>query len=870
MTSIDNFINKTRVNTSSAYLINTSSNANVANISPDSKKKLANNDFGLLKDELVKEKKKNGLIGKFYDFCKNITVLGMGSKKVEQKIVEFENGKITEEQVKNKLSTYKTSQENSVQNFGDLASGLVSISAYFGLSNSVKNFKAKFEVNALPFGMSEFPSKAIPKIKNFFASNAKTKAVIIPLVILAGGLTKLWTLKINRIGSKEFKVENKEQLNKKEFKKTKKELNHKRHKLNFKNFCTGALNGLLAPITVIAGGIVGIPAYILATSGVRFLTSKNDNKDKSLNNYGENLKNNVVLNSLLAVALAVPAFKKAQYSKVLEENLAKVVKKFKDVKLQKPDLPSNKTTYDELENIMLNSENIKNILSNKSLDTNETVRKLTEENIFAVKFLQISNRGGEVSSALIENCPPSRTIGEAQKEINKLLNSDKYKVSKLLGVGTVAESYLAKDPSGKEVCIKILKNGINLEKIQKDKETFINMITNGTPKDQLTKSQQYLVKNIENLTDAISKEVDFENELQAAKKLSKSTKKAGVVVPIEAKQGIYVMEKAPGISLDTLVKYYQYESTINYFKSELKSGGIGAKYAEELIAEYTKKIAELKAKSPDFKDFDLSANEINGLLNKYIDVMVEQFTKVDKNGKTLHADIHPGNIFINLDAIKSKQGKLYTLIDTGNTIDLSKEQAISSIKLTSFIKNGNAKDITNYIMNGAILPQGMTQEEAVKLVEQDLKTIFFDAKTKINLMNTDELLKLTNNVLRKHDIIPNDSQLNLNKAKKSAMNSLEGLVESFFTKKYASLISSDTTGQMLQKTNLAKDISLFIGKLLSANALQETKNMSQMSLKEIINKFKNPNMLKTNSEDYLTYKLKQDIKLDSEAEMPFG
>ena len=56
-------------------------------------------------------------------------------------------------------------------------------------------------------------------------------------------------------------------------------------------------------------------------------------------------------------------------------------------------------------------------------------------------------------------------------------------------------------------------------------------------------------------------------------------------------------------------------------------------YTEKEIAEYTKKIEELKAKSPDFTDFDLSTNEIDVLLKKYIDVLVEQFTKIDKNGK---------------------------------------------------------------------------------------------------------------------------------------------------------------------------------------------------------------------------------------------
>jgi len=703
------------------------------------------------------------------------------------------------------------------------------------------------------------PKEFTSIVKNLVNSNIKIKAAIIPVLMFAGGFTKYWILKFNRIGSKEFKVENKKQLDKDELKKTKKQLNHKRHIINFKNFATGALNGLLTPITAIAGGIVGVPSYILATYGIRFLTNKSDDKKRSFSNYIDSLKSNAVLNSVFALALAAPAFKKARHSKVLSDNLEKVVKKLKDVKLQNPDLPSSKTAYSELESIMLESGNIKKILSDDSCALNDKVNRLTEENIFAVKFMQISNKG-EVSSALIENCPPSRNIEQAQQHINTLLNSDKYKVSKLLGVGTVAESYLAKDQSGKEVCIKILKNGIDAEKIQKDKESFIKLVTGNTPKEQLTKSQQYLIKNIENLSEGISKEVDLENELKAAQKLSKHTKRADVVVPIEAKPGIYIMEKAPGISLDTLVKYYKYESNNNYFKTYLANRAktdSDRQWAEENITKYTAQIKELKDKSPDFNDFDLSPNEINLLLKNYIDVLVEQFTKVEKNGKTLHADIHPGNIFINLEALKSNKGKLFTLIDTGNTINLTKEQAAASLKLTSFVKNGNVKDIAKYITEDALLPKSLTKEEALKLVEQDLRTIFFDDKTKIKSMNTDTIFELTNNVLRKHDIIPNDSQLNLNKAKKSANNSLEGLITTFFEKKYGNLDKSKGA----QVSRAIKDIALIFAKLFRANTVQETKNMSQMSFSEIINNFRNPNMLKINSEEHLTYKFKQDMEV---------
>lgn len=78
-------------------------------------------------------------------------------------------------------------------------------------------------------------------------------------------------------------------------------------------------------------------------------------------------------------------------------NLDKVVQKLKGHELQLPDLPSSKSAYQELEDLMLNSETIKKILKPENYIEERTlesdITKLTDENIFAVKFLQIKNSG---------------------------------------------------------------------------------------------------------------------------------------------------------------------------------------------------------------------------------------------------------------------------------------------------------------------------------------------------------------------------------------------------------------------------------------------------------------------------------------------
>ncbi len=878
MSGIDNFLNKQGNNqyfiTEQASTVVTANakEKEEAAVKPDLKQ--ASN----IRDEFVKVQKDNGLIRKFYNFVKNKTNIGLGSNTVERDIDKFEKGEITEEQVKEQINKYKQSQTNSVQLTADTATAAVTISSFFFANNFVKKLRAQDKLDALPQFIRNIKNDKeslkytrLNLVENILKSKTKTTIVMLPLLGILGGLTKLFVTKAERIGSKEYKVDKKAFTDKQELKAEKKKVRKDRRKINFKNFLTGALNGILTPVTALAGGIVGVPVYLAAITGLRYSTAHKENK--ALKDFADSFKDNAAVNTIAAAAIALPALKKAHFSQVLGSNLNKILNKLNGVQLKLPDLPSSKSAYQELEDIMLNSESINKILNPEEINIerkiDDVITKLTEENIFAVKFLQIKNKGmlsfdfnryQNISEALRENCPPTRTIEEAQEHINKLWGSTEYTVSKLLGVGTVAETYLAKDKSGKEVCIKVLKNGINAEKIAKDKEKFIKLITGDTPADKLNDNQKYLIKNINDLSDGISKEVDFVNEMNAAKELKKYSKVADVVVPMEAKPGIYIMEKAPGISVKTLVDYYECESWIKWYKKMIKETP-DKKYLIEGLEKHEEKMKKIKSRAPEFEAFDLTAAQIKKLLKTYIDLQVEQFAKIDKNGKIIHADIHPGNIFINLQALKSGKGKLFTLIDTGNTIKLSKEQALASLKITSFIKNGNTKDLTDIVLQGASLPQDLTKGEAAVKIEKDLKKFFFDNETKIESMNMDTFFALSDNILRKHNIIPDNTQLNLNKAKISAKNSFEDLFESFFEKKYGEQDWEDIsiTEKASRVTNVIKDMSEIGIKYQSANTIQESKNLFQMSLKEALNFLRNKNNLKTNSEEYLTYKLKQNM-----------
>lgn len=440
-----------------------------------------------------------------------------------------------------------------------------------------------------------------------------------------------------------------------------------------------------------------------------------------------------------------------------------------------------------------------------------------------------------------------------------------YKISKNLGVGTVAETYLATSPDGKEVCLKIIKDGITQEKILKDKEAFIDIIKK---LEKTPDEKDYLIRNIEDLSNGIIKEVDLQNEMNAARELAKYTKSAKVVKPIDVKNGVYIMEKADGVSLESFVKmnnlqYYKacYEKRLA--KAETK---IQIESYQRQLNQINEEINKLSQKMPAFKDLNLSDKDAMYMFEEYVKVLTELFYKIDKNSKILHADIHPGNIFIDVEALKAKKGKVFTLIDTGNTINLSKEQALRSIQLSQYINRGDAVDIAEYMLDGANLAQsGLTKEQAMKKIVEELEKRFYDNKTELGQMTNDKMFDMVTGIMKQNKIIPASNQLNLEKAKHSAANSYDEFVNMWFDKadsKIATALESKgkvaTAGATI---SMGKDLLKILRLYEKSQAKQQKLNTMLLSPAERI-KFtdKNSNIPALNSEKYLTYKLKQKIK----------
>ena len=789
-----------------------------------------------------------------------------------------------------KIKEYNASQENSAQLLGDAVSISASGATFFGLNKLFNQAKGCIDVNkpltdniasiikktreefASDTKISASEKKLTNRLFNIYEktlstlkSNKKTLLISGLASAFVGGFTKYWALKFNRVGSDEFKVDDKiygkkklrNPMQKKAAKLSKKQLNKERRKTNFKNFVSGTINGLMMPVMAL-GGIIGAPIYLAGNMLNRYFVANKTDKNKSVNGFMENLSQNALATGVVTAALAIPLVKKGNFAKVFNENMAKASKKLAEANLQPAEFKGI-SAYKQLEEMMLESPNIKSIIDG-SASIEDKIKQLTKENLFAAKFKQISEDESLLTKALQDNCPPTRTLDEAQKYITSNLGIG-YKVNKLLGVGTVAETYIAKDVSGKEVCIKILKNGITKDKILNDKQKFIDMVKNMS--DKSADEKEYLLRNVEDLAEGILKEVDLKNEMDNAIKLAKTTRVANVVKPIEVKNNVYIMEKAKGVSLGSFMdlnKLYLKKEAIEKLEKD-------PKLKEEALKEIDEKIKIVTERMPAFSDIKLRKQDTDYLLQEYQKVFIEQFHKIDKNGKLIHADIHKGNIFIDPNVLKTRKGKLFTLIDTGNMVDMGVEQSLRALNLTNYIKQGNVRDIAEYVLEGAKLPANMDKKGAVEKVEQELKACFFDNLTKLEQMNDEKILALTDNIMQKYEIISSSSQLNLHKSRTSAKKSLDALEKAIRSFDFIDVMGHDSkTGKALSGGKKGLE-HLAKNKLYDTMvAKQEKENLKQLTPMQKLKQKNNPNAPKANSEEYLTYWLKQkmlgDVKLD--------
>lgn len=512
------------------------------------------------------------------------------------------------------------------------------------------------------------------------------------------------------------------------------------------------------------------------------------------------------------------------------------------------------------------------------------------------------NKLKELTKKLKTDGPRTYSPDEAKELIEKAFGG-KYTLANNdpLGVGTVAETYLVKDKSGKEVVAKLLKKGVDKDggKIAKDAEKCLEIIKNA---DLPEHEKATLLSSFDDIAKGVIKEADLAHEMEAAKKLSQSTKLAKVAQGIEvSKNGsAYVMEKADGFCLqkvsDYLTQKRNLENEVSQLKGLINASATGQKSMlgelsnpEELkkeLSKATKRLEEFNKKNAGMSGFsELGNDEARKMLELYQDVLVEQFNKVDPKGKVIHADIHPGNIMINSDELKkfangdrSAKTKIFTLIDTGNTIEQTPEVAMRFLNLSKYIDNADVDNITEFVLEGAKLPNGKIYKRAgeganiaskeemdkyfniikEKLAGKDGKSgVFFDSETGLGKLTNQELIEnITNKMLNEEGITPSNVQGNLIKAQTSAKNSLAQ-----FRKNNNKTLFQSLTGGEGGSKNI---IDMFKTLRNPAGYRAKQKKQEKLNLQKLSPALKakmkkdSKNIPSKTSVEYLTYILKQD------------
>lgn len=359
------------------------------------------------------------------------------------------------------------------------------------------------------------------------------------------------------------------------------------------------------------------------------------------------------------------------------------------------------------------------------------------------------------------SCPPSRTVKEAQKYVSETYGKRfTLKGDKPLGVGTIAETFLAKDnETGNDVVIKMVKKWVSLDKLKKDKENMLKSLER--VKDKIKPDEyDYQRKLVDELYSAWSKEVDLKLEAEAAKTLGKYAVNYNTVSPVAVKNNIFVMEKANGVQFDKLEEYLK-KNKINLTEQE----------AEDIYINYMK-------------------------------VFFEQLLSVPKKGqKVMHADPHAGNIFVDL----KNKSKPFTFIDTGNVMRYTPEGAIQNVTSHIDYLIGNSKAISKRLLKDAVLPEGMSQKQAEEMLTKHLDETFFSGKNRICGDPFSTINNACSEFMSKNKVIINSSNTNLLKAELTYfvnMTTIGDVLEKIDKEKLADNKQMKLLGKQIQESVL--------------------------------------------------------------------
>lgn len=718
--------------------------------------------IAFLQYHLKKAKGSQGFIARGFNKIKNLTGKGLSSKKLDEEIKAFIDGQIPFEKVCQDINKFKYNQKEAT----DILVDTVGAAVTFTLSHAATN------------------------LGNAASCLFKTKKLSGAMPILTGTIFGSSFKSITKwIDS--FGIEKSQRKENRHF---------------FRDMLTGGIAGASGALPGVVGTqpipmIGSFMGGMALNSGVRYLAL--DKEDKSFGDFCRQQIENPGIKLFATAALGTLAACNYKNLSEWDKVKQKCQGKIKDTK---PFTAENLETSFEalagtkgLDVFNTSKENSLGSILKKCKTNNDdaitTLATIEQANMLFPKYLQTlpnnfadTPQGADICKTfpilpkVIElvksECTGARNQKDAQKHIDELFGENTYTIikpknkdgneieAKPLGVGSVAETWLVKDKADKEYVVKMVKPGISKETIEKQKATMLEMLSTENPVEKETQT-----KALEQLYETWEKELDLKAEAEAAKTLANGVKQAKVVSPKETSQDgtAYVMEKAPGQLFGDFL-------TFNLLQQAL--GMI------------------------DYKTNNIfTSSAITG----YINLFLEQVFGVPKKGdKVIHADPHPGNIFVNM----KEDGKAeFTFIDTGNVIRMSNKEAVQNMvhHLNYFI--GNTEAIAANLLKNAKYPNGMDETKAHSELKKYLDNEFYNGKTALSgPQDFMQIFNIVDNLALKwmqdNRVIADPTQANAHKANYTYISNLLALFPSNPLHKAYQLLSVDNKEETTHRKTL--------------------------------------------------------------------
>ncbi|MDX2085648.1 MAG: AarF/UbiB family protein [Candidatus Melainabacteria bacterium] len=340
--------------------------------------------------------------------------------------------------------------------------------------------------------------------------------------------------------------------------------------------------------------------------------------------------------------------------------------------------------------------------------------------VFAGKIAQLLSNNQSVAlpdnvrrvfETLKENGTPTRTLSQAQDRADQLYGDGVLTLTGLAGVGTVGETYYAiyhqNQPDEASVVMKVLKrsnhqqNGFRKEYLDQSTLDLERNVVRFALEWLLPASQQrdFYGKSVDVLFQGLSREIDYRYEYQGALDLAQSGRRFEVAKPFpplgdkalgyssDGRAVAIVYERAPGISLKKLMEMlsvYQEQGPARY-RQQYQS-----LIEENLATVHGKPTAWLEDPSTWMRQIP----------KLYLQAFSEQalLLRHDGQAKTVHADPHPGNVFISLKPNGKPQ---LTYIDTGLTLEQKPEDVIQQLAFMMAVMFGQGEEIANQVLRDA-------------------------------------------------------------------------------------------------------------------------------------------------------------------------